>query len=50
MMITAKTIKELRDEAGLSQADVARLAKVSQAHIAKIEAGKVDPRLSTDMR
>ncbi len=47
MMVTAKTIRELRDEAGLSQAEVARLAKVSQAHIAKIESGKVDPRLST---
>lgn len=46
-MVTAKTIKELRDEAGLSQAELARLAKVSQAHIAKIESGKVDPRLST---
>ncbi len=46
-MITAKTIRELRDEAGLSQAELARLAKVSQAHIAKIESGKVDPRLST---
>jgi predicted transcriptional regulator len=47
MMVTAKTIRELRDEAGLSQACLARLARVSQAHIAKIEAGRVDPRLST---
>jgi predicted transcriptional regulator len=40
-------IREMRGEAGLSQAGLARLAKVSQAHIAKIEAGRVDPRLST---
>ena len=47
MLITSRLIRELRNEAGLSQARLARLAKLSQAHIAKIEAGKVDPRLST---
>jgi len=47
MVLTAKLLKELRDEAGLSQAKLAKLAKVSQAHIAKIESEKVDPRLST---
>jgi predicted transcriptional regulator len=47
MIITGKYIKQLRQEAGLSQADLAKLAKVSQAHIAKIEGEKVDPRLST---
>jgi len=47
MVLTAKLIKELRDEAGLSQSKLAKLAKVSQAHIAKIESEKVDPRLST---
>lgn len=47
MLITGKLLREMRSEAGLSQAQLARLAKVSQAHVAKIEAGKVDPRLST---
>lgn len=47
MIITGKYIRQLREETGLSQAELARLAKVSQAHIAKIENDKVDPRLST---
>ncbi|MCX6814898.1 MAG: CBS domain-containing protein [Candidatus Aenigmarchaeota archaeon] len=47
MIITGKYIRQLRKEAGLSQAELAKLAKVSQAHIAKIENEKVDPRLST---
>jgi predicted transcriptional regulator len=47
MIVTGKYIRQLREEAGLSQADLAKLAKVSQAHIAKIEGEKVDPRLST---
>jgi len=47
MIITGKKLRELRKKAGLSQADVARLVGVSQAHIAKIESEKVDPRLST---
>lgn len=34
-------------EAGLTQKRLAELAGVSQAHIAKIENGRVDPRLST---
>ncbi len=46
-MISGKYLKELREEHGLSQADLAGLAGISQAHIAKIEGGKVDPRLST---
>jgi predicted transcriptional regulator len=40
-------LKKLRTEAGLTQRKLAKLAGVSQAHIAKIEQGKVDPRLST---
>jgi predicted transcriptional regulator len=47
MIITGKYMRQLREETGLSQAELARLAKVSQAHIAKIEGEKVDPRLST---
>jgi predicted transcriptional regulator len=47
MIVTGKYMRQLREEAGLSQAELARLAKVSQAHVAKIEGEKVDPRLST---
>ncbi|MEM4703901.1 MAG: CBS domain-containing protein [Candidatus Bathyarchaeia archaeon] len=47
MAVTGGTIKKLRMDAGLTQRRLAELASVSQAHIAKIEQGKVDPRLST---
>ena len=47
MIVTGKTVKQLREERGLSQSGLARLAGVSQAHVAKIESEKVDPRLST---
>jgi predicted transcriptional regulator len=47
MIISGKYLKQLREEAGLSQSELAKLAKVSQAHVAKIENEKVDPRLST---
>lgn len=47
MMVTGFTIKKLRIEAGLTQRQLAGLVGISQAHIAKIEKGKVDPRLST---
>jgi predicted transcriptional regulator len=40
-------LKKLRVEAKLTQKRLAELVGVSQAHIAKIEQGKVDPRLST---
>lgn len=40
-------IKRLRIKVGLSQTALAKKAGVSQAHIAKIESGKVDPRFST---
>jgi predicted transcriptional regulator len=40
-------LKKLRIEAGLTQRGLAELVGVSQAHIAKIEQRKVDPRLST---
>lgn len=46
-LLTGGCIKKLRIERGLSQTELARLASVSQAHVAKIESGKVDPRLST---
>ena len=47
MVVTESTLKRLRNEAGLTQRELAELAGVSQAHIAKIERGRVDPRLST---
>jgi predicted transcriptional regulator len=47
MIITGNMLKDMRIEAGLSQQEVARLAGVTQAHVAKVETGKVDPRLST---
>ncbi|MCK5022690.1 MAG: CBS domain-containing protein [Candidatus Aenigmarchaeota archaeon] len=40
-------MKKLRNEVGLSQIELAKLANISQAHVAKIENDKVDPRLST---
>jgi predicted transcriptional regulator len=40
-------LRKLRIEAKLTQKRLAELVGVSQAHIAKIEQGKVDPRLST---
>ncbi len=47
MIVTGSIIKKLRIEAGLTQRQLAELARVSQAHVAKIEKGRVDPRLST---
>jgi predicted transcriptional regulator len=47
MMLTGTQIKKLRTDAGLTQRRLAQLVGVSQAHIAKIENAKVDPRLST---
>jgi len=47
LAITGTSLKRLRIEADLTQKGLAELVGVSQAHIAKIEQGKVDPRLST---
>jgi predicted transcriptional regulator len=47
MIVTESRLKSLRNQAGLTQRELAELAGVSQAHIAKIERGSVDPRLST---
>ncbi len=47
MTITGSMLKRLRLEAKLTQKKLAELVGVSQAHIAKIEQEKVDPRLST---
>lgn len=47
MPITGSLLKKKRIEAGLTQNRLAKMIGVSQAHIAKIEGEKVDPRLST---
>lgn len=47
MILTGIQLKKLRTDAGLTQRQLAQLVGVSQAHIAKIENEKVDPRLST---
>jgi predicted transcriptional regulator len=47
MIVTGVMLKKLRLEAELTQRQLAELVGISQAHIAKIEKGKVDPRLST---
>lgn len=46
-VISGSALKRLRLEAELTQRQLAELVHVSQAHIAKIEKEKVDPRLST---
>jgi predicted transcriptional regulator len=40
-------IRRLRKDARLTQVELAKLAKVSQSLIARIESGTVDPRMST---
>jgi predicted transcriptional regulator len=47
LLITGSMLRKLRIEAKLTQKRLAELVGVSQAHIAKIEQEKVDPRLST---
>ena len=47
MKITPSYIRELRKRKGITQRELARKTGFSQAHIAKIESGKTDPRLST---
>ncbi|MEM4700041.1 MAG: CBS domain-containing protein [Candidatus Nezhaarchaeales archaeon] len=42
-----KELKKLREEAGLTQRQLAQLAGVSQSLISRIERGTVDPRAST---
>lgn len=46
-MINIDKLKLLREKRGLSQSELARRAGITQAHVAKIESGKVDPRYST---
>ena len=44
---TPRELKKMRKKAGLTQAELAKLAGLSQSMIARIESGTVDPRLST---
>ncbi len=47
VILSGSHFKRLRVNAQLTQRELARLVGVSQAHVARIENGKVDPRLST---
>jgi predicted transcriptional regulator len=44
---TGNEIRKLRLKAGLTQTELAELAGVTQAYIAKIERGQADPKVST---
>ncbi len=44
---TPAELRATRTRLGLKQADVARMAGISQSMVARIEAGSVDPRVST---
>jgi len=44
---TNEDLRRLRKAAGLTQKEIAKRAEVSQSLIARVEAGAVDPRLST---
>jgi DNA-binding XRE family transcriptional regulator len=45
-----RELAAMRAQARLTQEDVARLMETSQPHVARMEAGNVDPRLSTVQR
>ncbi len=45
--IDPREIRRIRKELGITQEELAERAGVTQAYIAKLESGKVDPRLST---
>ena len=47
IILKPSEVKAMRIRLGLSQSKLAELAGVTQAYIAKIEAGKADPRFST---
>lgn len=41
------TVRRLRKARGLSQADLAKLAKLTRVSITRLEAGRTDPSLAT---
>lgn len=45
-----KKLKKLREEKGLSQAELAKMASVSQTAISDIETGNKMPKLDTAMK
>jgi len=45
--IDPREVRKIRKELGITQEELARKAGVTQAYVAKLESGKVDPRLST---
>jgi predicted transcriptional regulator len=47
VQITPEFLKKLRKDKKWTQEELARRVNISQAHIAKIESGAIDPRLST---
>lgn len=49
-MDVGKRIARLRLRAGLTQAELARLASVDQQNLSKIERGAIVPRLDTAMK
>jgi len=46
-MITGRILKNMRNQAGLTQEQLAKAVGITQAHVAKIESEKVNPTLST---
>lgn len=46
-LIDPKQLKRIRQQAGLTQAELAKAAGLSQSIVAKVEAGDVDPTFST---
>ena len=47
MIPTGEELRKMRVRRGLTQSELARLAGVSQSLVARLEAGSVDPRVST---
>lgn len=47
IIINGRYVKQMREQLGISQSELARRVGITQAHVAKIENEKVDARLST---
>jgi len=46
MVVCVADIKQMRENANISQVELAKMVGVSQAYIARIEGGSLDPKLS----